>query len=1000
MTIFVAAAKSSAATHYSWVAVYAVGALAVLWIVKRFFGALFDRLGSDSAPILMKGFKRRRLGGTRLRKYRRAVQDNFSGHALGFGGATPIDIRQVYVPLSYETGGRREDVYARVRAEHRSVIIGPAGAGKSMLLKNSMLIWAESAGARHGHRRDRRVPVLIELHRCNSSDVDITQLVLEELGRNQVKRPRSFVGKALLDGQLRLLLDGLDEVGKDRREQVIKMIMDFAQGNPACQIVVTCRDAVYRGELSERFKHVVRVADFDDASIRRFLSNWPGIERTDVDGLAASLRSNPSLMHLARSPLLLTMIAYLYVNKFAKKSRSLPASRATFYETAISHLLDRDRELARAGSLSVYETGEKLPVLQRIALALQQSATGIDDRKEISYTSALAVTQSVLHDINLDQPHAKPLFTEIVDRSQLLIPLDQRRTEFAFRHLTLQEFLAARELADRPDDLLTSYRNDPDGWREVVKLWCGGIRDCTSVVQEVLSWGTPQQQLLALECLAEAKYIDDRFAGEVIDWFMQRLSYPGGEEQALIAAFGAVAASGGPRGERVLRELIGIATRRHSQGRSAACRALSASGRQEAAAALAPMTARDDEARAALRAMGELAIPVLAERAAAGGEQTVDDLACIATPAAAEALADLLRATERVAVRAAWRLAELLANPDVEEGLKNSRYQVPGPVQPAYYWVWQPFARTGTQDGPIGWIVARVADLIDVNPEYASDGDAEIDPRIAIPLAGLAIKRQLQDLEINATHSEPPDWDYSFHRQLRSNPLIPKEGEAYFMALARSPVPTNDEERACVAVLDELRLARAHRALIERLRSPARARLLATVFGTRITSTNHRDWQDVWTASKSGKVLWGVFWTTLALVIISATVFGTYWQIETIRNASHFWPGWVDWWALAAFWGGAAVLILGVAIDEDAVIAIGVIAVIGAIVADVLESSQVLVTWAGWIVVAPALAGVICGLTLLALLAARRDRRYGNPLRACLLASGQHFAARTSVIKG
>ncbi len=998
MTIFVAAAKSSAATHYGWYAVYAVGAAAALWIVQRFFGALLDRLGSDSAPILVKGFKKGRLGGTRLGKYQRAVQDNFAGHALGFGGAAPIDIRQVYVPLSYERAGRREDVYARVRAERRSVVIGPAGAGKSLLLKNSMLIWADSSAARHGHRRDRRVPVLIELHRCNSSDGDITQLVLEELDRNQVKRPRSFVEKALRDGQLSLLLDGLDEVGKDQREQVIEMIMDFAKGNPACQIVVTCRDAVYRGELSERFQHVVRIADFDDASIRRFLGNWPGMERADVDGLSASLRSNPSLMHLARSPLLLTMIAYLYVNKFAKKSRSLPASRATFYETAINHLLDRDRELARAGSLSVYETGEKLPVLQRIALTLQQSATGIDDRKEISYTSALAITQSVLRDINLDQPHAKPLLMEIVDRSQLLIPLDQRRTEFAFRHLTLQEFLAARELADRPDDLLTGYRNDPDGWREVVKLWCGGIRDCTVMVYEVLSWGTPQQQLLALECLAEAKYIDDRYADEVIGWFMQQLRHPNGKERALITAFGAVAASGGPRGERVLRELIGMATSRHSQERLAACRALSASGRQEAAAVLAPMAARDDEARAALRAMGELAIPVLAERAADGDEQTVDDLALIATPAAAEALAGLLHATEKVAVKAAWRLAELLTNPDIEEGLKSSGYQVPGPVQSAYYWVWQPFARPDTQDDPIGSIVARIADLISVNPEYAPDSDAKIDPRIAIPLAGLAIRRRLESTS------------HSFREQLKRNPLIPKDGEAHFITLARSPTPADDAEKARVAaVLDELRLARAHRALIERLPWPAKARLVATVFGTRITSTNQRDWQNVWTASKSGEALWGVFGTALALSMLSVIVFGIYWQIETIRGASHFWPGWAGWCLLAAFFGGIAVFILAVAIgenaldvaiDEDTLAAIGMVAVVGAIVADILESSRVLSTWIGWTIVAPALTGVICGLILLALLAARRDRRYGNPLRACLFASGQHFADRTSVIRG
>src|SRR5690242_4846698 len=106
MTILIAAARGSAATHYGWYAVYVAAAGIVLWIAMRFFGALFDRLGSDSAPVLMRGFKRGRLGGARLRKYRRAVLDNFAGHALGFGGAGPIDIRRVYVPLSYESAGR------------------------------------------------------------------------------------------------------------------------------------------------------------------------------------------------------------------------------------------------------------------------------------------------------------------------------------------------------------------------------------------------------------------------------------------------------------------------------------------------------------------------------------------------------------------------------------------------------------------------------------------------------------------------------------------------------------------------------------------------------------------------------------------------------------------------------------------------------------------------------------------------------------------------------
>ena len=138
--------------------------------------------------------------------------------------------------------------------------------------------------------------------------------------------------------------------------------------------------------------------------------------------------------------------------------------------------------------------------------------------------------KSVLPDINLNPEKAKPLLQEIVDRSQLLMPLNQNGTEYAFRHLTLQEYLAARELADDPDSLMARYRNDSDAWREVVKLWCGGTRNCTNVVQEVMQFGTVRHQVLALECLAEAKLIDDEFATQVIARFTPLLSGSGRRE--------------------------------------------------------------------------------------------------------------------------------------------------------------------------------------------------------------------------------------------------------------------------------------------------------------------------------------------------------------------------------------------------------------------------------------------------------------------------------------
>jgi energy-coupling factor transporter ATP-binding protein EcfA2 len=990
--------------HYGLYGVLVLVGGVLLWVAQQFFGAMITRLGSKSADSVLTGFARHgRIAGGRLRKYQRAIQRNYAGHALGFGGTEVIEIRSVYVPLRYEEAGRREDIYARIRDERRSVVVGPAGAGKSLLLKNSMLIWADNSRMRPWHRGDRRLPVLVELHRCNDGDADIAQLVLDELDRNEVKRPKSFVERALRDGRLRLLLDGLDEVGKDRQERVVTMIRDFVRANPECQIVVTCRDAVYYGQLSPEFQHVVRIAEFDDASIRRMLGNWPGIDRQDVDNLVGTLRANPQLMHLARSPLLLTMIAYLYVSKFAKSGRSLPSSRVTFYETAIAHLLGRDQALARAAALSTYDVGDKLAALQRIALAMQENAVSdTADRREISQVAAIAASRSVLPDLNLDDSKAKPLFMEIVDRSQLLISLDQQRSHYSFRHLTLQEFLAARELADRPDDLLHGYMADPDGWREVVKLWCGvTTRNSTVVVREVLAFGSLRHQVLALECLAEAKYIDDAFAREVIDHFMVMLGTTSSTGQVLVTGFGALAAAEGPRGRSVLRRLIEL-THPTSPSvdddiRRAAISALCASGRQEAAEVLARLAPRDETARTALRAMGELAIPVLELQAAVGDTQAIDDLAFIGTPAAAESLASLLRINEtadelrmRIPVTAAWRLAELLTVPDVEEGLKNSRFQVSEDV-PSYDWVWKPFALPGTQDGSIGWIVGRAALLIDLNPTVVPQVAHDIDQRIAIPLVGI-----MAGARVKAQRSRV--YPAGMHNRV--------EAEAYFLSESRSqsPVTPQGGELASETVR-ALNLPSAHEALMLRLPWPVLARLLAATFTDRIGATNFRDWLEVQQNPGSTRWLWRAVWTFASLTVPSA-VFATFWQIEVMRGVAHLGMPWLYILVFCIFAGGLSALLFGFTAltfdrEEDFIFITLIFAIIALPVAGVLDvavSGLVLSRWIGPAVVAPLFAGVTGFTVLLTWLANRRERRSGNPLRHCVLASDRAFADRTSVL--
>jgi hypothetical protein len=974
----------------------------LLWMGRQVLSGALSNLGAKSVDSLASRAPSGRLKGGRLRRYRRAVQRNFASHPIGFAGSAAIDIQSVYVPLRSEVDGKREDVYARIRNEGRSVVIGAAGAGKTLLLKNSMLIWANSAAGDLGRHKDRRVPVLVELHRCNTSESDLLELVMEELARNQVRRPKSFVDKTLREGRLRLLLDGFDEVGKERQKSVIIMLRDFAQTYPECQIVVTCRDAVYRGQLSPAFEHVVTIADFDDAGIRQLLGNWPGMNRADVDRLTHTLRCNPSLMYLARSPLLLTMIAYLFVNAFSKTGRTLPSSRVKFYETAITHLLDRDHDLGRSSSLSCYDVGDKLSVLQRIALVLQDTPPGVDDRKAISHAQAIAVTRDVLPDINLDPANTKFLLDEIVDRSQLVMPLNRSRTQYAFRHLTLQEYLAARELADCPDQLMERYRNDPDSWREVVKLWCGGIRSCTSVVQEVMGFGSIRDQALAIECLIDAKLIDEVFADQVISYFASFLGKEDSETNLISSAFGALAASEGPRGQRVLQLLISKSGPEQPDriARRAALVALSESGRLEAAEALAPIATADWDARSALRGMGELAIPVLVKRAHSGDLQALDDLGFIRTPAAAEALADLLWLDERVAVRAAWWLAELLMNPDVEEGLRSAQININSNAQ-SLDWIWRPFTHAGVQGDVLALIAGRVGYLICSGPDaLVPDTVDEIDPRLAVPILGIEIGRLFSSGSLDLDQMLSKNARMLAAVKYTHSQLSLDDVEKYFNAQSRKAEPSIEADEIAESILSGIPLDAAHRALLDRLRWPIRAQLLGVTFTPRMGKVQQRDWLQVRRQSKSANPIWGLLVGTCVGAAIAAIAFAAYWQVETIKGASSFGPWWSSALALALLVGSCFLVAAGISQgDGGEVMGVpGVFIFLVVTLGDSVESYSVLSGWIGSICTLAIFVGIAFCIISLGMLAVKRSHQFDNPLRRCLHAGGQSFADRTSVI--
>ncbi|MEU8817361.1 NACHT domain-containing protein [Actinoplanes sp. NPDC048796] len=873
----------------------------ILWAAKQFFGRFLQEMGTKFSALFVRRISASRLLSARaLRAYRRAVRANFARHRLGLvsdqaPGSSTVEILKVYVPLQYESGGERSDVYNWLRQQPRVVVLGLPGAGKSMLLKHSMLIWAidESSSG-------MRLPVMVDLHRCNGDEAPLPELIEQELARNDVRKGPAFVEEALRAGELAVLLDGLDEVGRDDQDRVTRMLRDFAQNYPRCQVVVTCRTAAYFGQLEPQFPERVYVADFDDANVRRFLSNWPGLTEEQADKLFLDLQHNQQLMRLAASPLLLTMIAYLYGVVLARDGRTLPTSRVAFYEMAVDHLLRRDIVMSRDRRISQYDWQDKLAVLQRVALALQEAPPGRPDRLSIDRAGLMTIVNGMLPDLNLDAEHARPLVQEIDERSHLLVTLDRSNSRYAFPHLTLQEYLAAMELAARPDTLLERYFADPAGWRETVKLWCGGSsRECTEVVRTIFDTGADHDRILALECLAEAKRVDNQLATSIIAHFLRRLTEPSDRQGAVVNALSTVASDTRPRGKYVFTELV-KRSQRGQPMRQVATTALAKTRLPQAVEILATMAATGDEhARQALRSMGEQAIPALRTQIAHGVLPAVDDLAFVGTPAAAQALAESLWSDDPEAIRAAWRLAELLQQEDIEAHLRLHD-PAPGLTGASADWISAPFR--GPDAGHLPKIIGRMGFLLDRSPDHPP-GIAHIDARLAIPLGVVRGAEQAK-----ASPYAPPRLLKNLIRDVSPNITYPT-WEDVDRVLERAAPDAPTTRAICAEVLATHGVSGRRRAIIGMLDDTSRVEAVRRVFCRRDPRASPQHWSTVNSEPRR---------PTLALVLLVACAAPLALAVaglgigRLLGTLFGFWPLGPDWltWTLLAVMVSVPLLLL------------------------------------------------------------------------------------------
>jgi len=429
----------------------------------------------------------------------------------------------------------------------RLVVLGDPGCGKTTLLRYLALTFARDfpplEGTEGGLVKQRlgldehRLPILLPLRdfarylekECPDVGADGPRLLLDYLRlyftNQNLVLPTDFFETRLKAGECIALFDGVDEVAKmETRQRIARILEKFTLAYPQNRYVVTSRIVGYTGGARLGVDYATTtVRDFTDEDIARFARHWNrAVEivlaggptaaalrkgKAEADKLVEAIAGNVRVRELAVNPLLLTVIALVQ-----RYRAQLPDRRVELYEEAIEVLLvqwDAVKGLPATEVLQGLEldAGDRRSLLEPIALWLmEQHAREIELdalRRQLAQPF-----QTMLKDWRLTKKAVNGFIDLINARSGLLT--ERGQGIYAFSHLTFQEYLAARAVADREDNVAyTLARLGDSWWREVVLLEAGylstqGKRRATELIRAIMEHKEEPEPYHNLVLAAEA----------------------------------------------------------------------------------------------------------------------------------------------------------------------------------------------------------------------------------------------------------------------------------------------------------------------------------------------------------------------------------------------------------------------------------------------------------------------------------------------------------------
>ena len=422
--------------------------------VKRVFRFAFDWLLWQFTRHTIKSLSSR----FSMRHYCRnqLASDNTKFLQVPGSRGLPLDVDQVFVPLTIEYGNHPPESYKNLELldeSNRLIVVGDPGSGKSSLVK---YLFRESCRTAEQVPAKSRLPIQVELRKIQvineRNEQKASQWLLTEL-RRQVAAIEGYDMGQLFDSCLTstgllLLLDGLDEVAGDDFPTISAALQGLSELLAAKSehnaIVLTMRIQYYQqvqAQLIDDYPKIAYLRPFKPNEIYTFLTRWPFNENPErnITRIYADLTDRPTLRAMCSNPLVLAMYV---ANDQTLAPGEIPESRTEFYRSVVDELLvlrRRRQDIVRGPARALREQREE--ILGELAYKNLVNIT--KPANSLAWADALKIAMRVW---KVNETEAEDRF-RILENETGIIAEERLSESFQFIHLTFCEFLAAVECA-------------------------------------------------------------------------------------------------------------------------------------------------------------------------------------------------------------------------------------------------------------------------------------------------------------------------------------------------------------------------------------------------------------------------------------------------------------------------------------------------------------------------------------------------------------------------